>query len=199
MPIRLDFKDDKLIIDVNFIMIDEFMKVKKYYNKSKQKVALDKAFLYIFFMYSLDEKNVFRDTDSRVKKEQVIYRVWKKKLEEPPVTKEEMKLIEDAAEAYIFFSTTEEERTIEEIDRKMEQIRYTIKNTKPKIMEQTNPNTGITSFVSNVDIINKAIKELPTLLEVKEKLIASMKRQSMSLRNKGGRTRTSFRERGLLD
>jgi hypothetical protein len=77
MPIKLNFREERVIIDVNFLLIDAFLELKKFYGKDKKK--LDKAFYYIYFMYSLDEDNIFRDLDSRVKTEQVIYKVWGKK------------------------------------------------------------------------------------------------------------------------
>jgi len=197
MPIKLTFIEDRIQIDVNFLQIEELVNLKKFYG-SKRKVKMDQSFLYMYYMYSLDEENSFRDLDGEMKKEQAIYRVWKKREKEPPFTKEESELFYKAADAYILFSSTEEERAVEELNRKMEQMRKTIKDTKPKIVEQMNPTTGITSFVSNMDIINKAIEKLPSILEVKEKLIASMKRQNMNTRNRGGRNQTSFREKGLL-
>jgi len=194
--IRLDFKDDRLIIDVQFIQVPEFLEVKDYYGKEKAK--LDKFFLYIYFMYSLDENNTFRDISSNVKTVQVIYRIWKKKLEVPPFNKEELKLLDKASDAFITRSSSEEERMVAEIDRKIEQIRKTVEDTRPKIIEVFNDRTGETKFVTNMEILNKAINSIPSILETKEKLIASMKRQSFNLRNKGGRSRTSFREKGLL-
>jgi glutathionyl-hydroquinone reductase len=197
MPIKLNFKDDRIIVDVNFLQLEEFIAIKNFYG-AKKKDKMDKLFLYIYYMFSLDEENSFRDLDGKMKKEQVIYRVWKLRDADPPFTEKEKELYNAAADAYVLVSSTEEERAVEELNRKMEQLRETIRDTKPKIMEQINPNTGVTSFVTNIDIINKAIKELPTILEVKEKLIASMKRQSINTRNRGGTKQTSFREKGML-
>lgn len=197
MPIKLSFIEDRIQIDVNFLQIEEFVHVKKFYG-TKKKAKMDQSFLYMYYMYSLDEENAFRDLDGEMKKEQAVYRVWKKRAKEPPFEGKELALFEAAADAYILFSSTEEERAVEELNRKMEQMRKTIKDTKPKIIEQVNPTTGILSFVSNMDILNKAIEKLPSILEVKEKLIASMKRQNMNTRNRGGRSQTSFREKGLL-
>jgi len=196
MPIKLNFKDDKLIIDVNFVQLEEFMDIKEYYKKDKSK--LDKMFLYMYYMYSLDEENDFRDLDSRVKGEQAVYRIWKRREKYPPFNKKEQELFDKAADTYILFSSTEEERMISEIDRKIEQIRKTVKETKPRIVEQMNDKTGEIKFATNMEILNKAINSIPTILETKEKLISSMKKQSFSTRNKGGRSRTSFREKGLL-
>ena len=197
MPIKLVFVEDRIQIDVNFLQLEEMVALKKFYG-SKRKTKMDQSFLYMYYMFSLDEENAFRDLDGEMKKEQAIYRVWKKREEEPPFTLDERELFNAAADAYIMFSSTEEERAVEELNRKMEQMRKTIKDTTPKIMEQINPTTGITSFVSNMDILNKAIEKLPNILDVKEKLIASMKRQNMNTRNRGGRKQTSFREKGLL-
>ncbi|MCK5788528.1 MAG: hypothetical protein KAH32_05995 [Chlamydiia bacterium] len=196
MPIKLQFKDDRLIVDVNFVQIEEFLNIKEYYAKDKTK--LDKMFLYIFYMYSLEEDNTFRDLDSRVKSEQAVYRIWKKRLPKPPFSKKEETLFEEASSAYILFSATEEERMVYEIDSKIEQIRKTVKETSPRIIEQVNDKTGEIKFATNMEILNKAINSIPMMLETKEKLISAMKKQSFSLRNKGGRSRTSFREKGLL-
>jgi hypothetical protein len=196
MPIKLNFKNDKLIIDVNFLQLEEFTLIKEYYGKDKTK--LDKMFLYMFYMYSLSEENDFRDLDSRVKGEQAVYRIWKTREAIPPFNKKEAKLFENAVDAYVLFSSTEEERMVSEIDRKIEQIRETVKNTKPRIVEQTNDKTGEIKFVTNMEILNKAINSIPTILETKEKLISSMKKQSFNTRNRGGRSQTSFREKGLL-
>jgi hypothetical protein len=197
MPIKLNFKEDRIIIDVNFLQLEDFVAIKEYYGP-KKKSKTDKMFLYIYYMFSLSEENAFRDLDGRMKKEQVIYRIWKSRDAEPPFDKKELSLFNKAADAFILHSSTEEERAVEELNRKMEQLRETIRDTAPKIVEQINPSTGVTSFVTNIDIINKAIKELPTILEVKEKLIASMKRQSINTRNRGGTKQTSFREKGML-
>ena len=195
MPIKLNFIDDRIIIDVNFLSIEEFTTLKEHYGASKQK--LDHMFLYMFYMYSLNENNIFRDLDNRLKKEQAIYRIWKKREKEPPFSKKELEMFNKAVDAYILFSTTEEERMIAEIDRKIEQIRMTVKNTEPQILEQMNDKTGEVKFVTNMEILNKAINSIPTILETKEKLISSMKKQSFSTRNRGGK-QTSFREKGVL-
>ena len=195
MPIKLNFKEDRLIIDVNFISLDEFMVIKEHYGTNKQK--LDRMFLYMFYMYSLDESNIFRDLDNRLKKEQAIYRIWKKREKEPPFNSKELTLFDEAVDAYILFSSTEEERMISEIDRKIEQIRKTVKETKPRIIEQVNDKTGEVKFATNMEILNKAINSIPVILETKEKLISSMKKQSFSTRNRGGK-QTSFREKGVL-
>ncbi|MCK5788256.1 MAG: hypothetical protein KAH32_04630 [Chlamydiia bacterium] len=197
MPIKLNFVDEKIQVDVNFYQVEEFVSLKTYYGNEK-KLKMNQVFLYIYYMYSLDEDNAFRDLDGSMKKTQIVYRIWKKREEKPPFDKKELPLIEKAIDAYLLYSAVEEERIVEGLNRKMEQIRYAIDNTTPKILEQINPNTGITSFVSNVDILNKAIEKLPVILEVKEKLIASMKRQNMNTRNRGGVKKTSFREKGLL-
>ena len=196
MPIKLNFKDDRLIIDVRFLQLEEFVALKEFYGKDKKK--MDQTFLYMYYMYSLDEENTFRDLDSRVKGEQAVYRVWKKREAQPPFTKEEKELFEKAVDAYVMFSSTEEERMISEIDRKIEQIRKTVKSTEPQIVEVVNEKTGEIKFVTNMEILNKAINSIPTILETKEKLISSMKKQSFNTRNRGGRSRTSFREKGLL-
>ena len=196
MPIKLNFKDDKLIIDVNFVQLSEFMDIKKHYDKDKTK--LDRLFLYMYYMLSLDEENDFRDLDSRVKGEQAVYRIWKKREAIPPFTKKEKELYEKAADTYVMFSSTEEERMVNEIDRKIEQIRKTVKSTEPKIIEVINEKTGEIKFATNMEILNKAINSIPTIIETKEKLISSMKKQSVNTRNRGGRSQTSFREKGLL-
>jgi len=194
--ITLDFKEDRLIVTVKFVQVPEFLEVKNYYGKDK--VKLDRFFLYIYFMYSLDENNTFRDISSNVKEQQVIYRIWKKKLDGPPFSDEEIELLEKASDAFIMRSSSEEERMVAEIDKKIEQIRKTVEETNPKIIETYNDRTGETKFVTNMDILNKAINSIPSILETKEKLISSMKKQSFNTRNRGGRNRTSFREKGLL-
>ena len=71
-----------------------------------------------------------------------------------------------------------------------------IKDTTPKIEENTNPTTGAVTFSSNVDILTKAMEKIDSLMVTKSKLEAKLRNESSGKGSVRGGKKPSKLERG---
>ena len=99
---------DKVILDKNIVLIDEFNNILKYAEKKKKPELGNSMLLYVYFCCDLTDDNFLKDTDYRIKPQQALIRAFKDK--DYKFTKEENKLIEAAIDAYNFFNESAGER-----------------------------------------------------------------------------------------
>ena len=91
--------------------------------------------------------------------------------------------MEAAVNTYIKYSKTAEERILELFDIKAEELRKVLDSTKPETEE--NSKDGVTTFVTNTDIITKGLKELDFVKKQKVNVINAVRNEAMSQRVRG--------------
>ncbi len=94
--------------------------------------------------------------------------------------------IQKALDAYLKAYETPEARVLKLFNSKIDQLSTMIKDTTPKIEENTNPTTNAVTFSSNVDILTKAMEKIDSLMVTKSKLEAKLRNESSG---KGGSVR----------
>ena len=98
--------------------------------------------------------------------------------EEYPYPNEVQDKITAALNAYLKAYETPEARVLKLFNSKIDQLSTMIKDTTPKIEENTNPTTGAITFSSNVDILTKAMEKIDSLMVTKSKLEAKLRNES---------------------
>ena len=180
MPVKFKFRKEKIIIDPVFFMFHEFTGIWNW-DKSKGKDKANKLFYFIFFLCDLTEENNFRDIPAEKREKEVLYRVYKDRGHVFP--KKEYELLSKAIKCYIENNETSDERILTAFDSKSEEQRKLLEDTKFETIE--NEVDGVSSFVSNSDIITSGLKELDYVKKQKSAVIASIKKDAMSQRVRG--------------
>lgn len=183
MPIRFDFRKEKIITDPVFFMFDEFKNIWNLDN-SDDKDKANKLLYFIFLLCDLTEKNPLKDTPADKKESEALHMVFKDRSH--TFTKKELNLLEPAINCYIKYNEMVEERLLLVFDEKAEELREVLETTEFETCE--NDVDGVLSFVSNSDIITNGLKELDSVKKLKASVIAAIKKDAMSQRVRGKAT-----------
>jgi hypothetical protein len=177
--------DDKVCVDPNIKLIEEFDNILLYGKKKKNLELSNRMLIYVFYCCDLSEDNPMRDIDFRMKPEQAMSRAFRN--EKSSFTKEEQNLIDAAIDAYNFFNETSAERAILAIDKKIDEARTTLEGAQVEIIRNTNENTGVTTFASNENIIGNLAKQIGEMMTLKIQLTNAAKKLENTGRVRGGK------------
>jgi superfamily I DNA and RNA helicase len=144
--LKFTLLNEKVCIDPNIKMIDEFNDILLHGKKVKDDNLAFRMLLYVFYCCDLSDDNLMRDVDYRLKPEQAMVRAFQGKKKK--FTKVEEALIEAAMDAYNFFNETSAERAVLAIDKKIDEARTVLEETDVEIVRNTNASTGAISFGS---------------------------------------------------
>ena len=165
--ISFTFKDNRLQIDHIFMMVPEFVAIWKS-DKKDRKPKANQILLYLYLMSDLSDECPTKNLDQATKDSQCRFMAFGAKDRE--FSEQEWKLINPGLDAYVLLNQTSEERLFPIYDEKIDQLRDVLKDTTPQIIENVNDKTGVTSFTTNVAIINAALKEIANLVKAKQDL-----------------------------
>lgn len=165
--IKFTMKEGRLQMEHTFLMVPEFVDIWEW-DKTKDKKKAHKLLFYVYLMCDLNEECPTKDLNLSNKDQQCRFLVFKDKGYQ--FKDDELVLVSKAIEAYILLNEIPEERMLRTYDEKMDQLRELLGDTLPVIRENTNENTGMINFTTNVDIINKALKEVSNLVKAKHDL-----------------------------
>jgi len=186
---------DKVVLDKNIILIDEFNDIIKFGLKKKNEELSNSLLLYVFFCCDLTEENFMKDVDFRQKPTQAKSRAFKNK--DYKFSKEEEKLVNAAIDAYNFFNETASERSDIALDKKIDEARVMLEETALEVIRNTNPQTGEVKFVSNESIITKIAEQIESLMSLKLKIKTTATKILSTSRVKGDKG-SSLIERGVF-
>lgn len=188
--LKFTLVNNKIALDPNIVLLEDL------HNLYKEKRG-EKLLQVIYFMYSRDTENPFRDLDQITIAENVISSVFKKKsLTELNLTAREAKLFSKAEKIFIKHNITSEARLEKAIDKKLDEISTMLNDTTPTI-EESVTKSGEVKFNTNLTIILNLFTKIETIMKSKSVLQAAIRKQEGTGRIKGGGT-TSFREMGML-
>jgi superfamily I DNA and RNA helicase len=193
--LKFTLLNEKVCIDPNIKMIDEFNDILLHGKKVKDDNLAFRMLLYVFYCCDLSDDNLMRDVDYRLKPEQAMVRAFQGKKKK--FTKVEEALIEAAMDAYNFFNETSAERAVLAIDKKIDEARTVLEETDVEIVRNTNASTGAISFVSNESILNNLAKSIGDLMTLKISISNAAKKLETSGRVRGNKG-SSLIERGNL-
>lgn len=164
--ISFEMKDGRLQMTEQFLMIPQFVDIWER-DKSKTKDHANKLLFYIYLMCDLSESCPTKDLDQSMKDSECRFLAFKAKNYQ--FNQEDLQYVQDAMDAYILFNETAEERILKVYDKKLDEVRTMLDRTQPQMSEGIN-NSGVTVYTTNVDIINRALKEISNLVKAKNDL-----------------------------
>ena len=190
--LHFDMQNQIAVVDAtNVILIPELGRL-----YTKLNLALrDKVFTYIHVVAQIDTKAPFFSADPEEIRDLALRNYFN---EEVPFPDRYANPIENALTAYIKAYETPEVRMVKIFNEKIDQLRKLIKDTTPEIVKVTNPNTGVVSFSSNVDILTKTMEKIDSLMATKERLEAKIRRESEGKGSFRGNKKPSRLEREAM-
>lgn len=186
---------DRVILDKNIILLDEFNNILKYGEKKKNLDLANSMLLYIYLCCDLSEENPMKDVDFRQKPQQALSRAFKDKNKK--FTLVEQELLDSGMDAYNYFNETAAERSEIAIDKKIDEARSKLEETKIEVVRNQNPQTEVVSFVSNESIITKIAQQINEMMSLK----LTMKQTAMKIQSTSrvkGNKGSSLIERGIF-
>ncbi len=180
MALRFKFRKERIVTDANFFLFHEFEAIWKW-DKTSHRVKSNKMFYFIFLLCDLSEDNPLRDVHAEKKEEESLFRAYGDKKHK--FTPKERSLVSDAVDCYIKYTKTAEERILEAFDNKAEELRDVLDGTLPETVE--NEKDGVTTFVSNTEIITNGLKEIDSIKRLKINVIAAVRKEAMMQRVRG--------------
>lgn len=192
MPISFEIKKERIVTDAKFFLFKEFVDIWNW-DKSEQKDKAHRMLRFIFLLCDITEECQLKDVPANKRESEALFHAYKDK--NYKFTKKERALVEAGISCYIKYNETAEERLLDEFDHKAEELREKLEDTTPEAVK--NCDKGVTSFVSNSDIITRALKELDTVKKSKISVISAIKREAMTQRVRGAAA-LSPNSRGLI-
>jgi len=190
-------------------MISEFTDILDYTKEKDDEDLGMRMLLYVFYCCDLTDNNPLRDVDYRLKEEQALSRAFpgrKKKF-----LKKEKEFLDAAIDAYNFFNETALERATLAYDKKIDEIRTLLENTKPEVHavfedhlcescvmqggEELSEVRVVDKYVSNDKIIANFAKQLTEMAVNKLKALETAKKIENTGRVRGDKG-SSLIERG---
>ena len=164
--ITFTMKSGRLQMEESFLMVPEFVTIWKS-DKTKDKKNAHKLLFYVYLMCDLTENCPTKDLGQETKDAQCRFMAFGTK--DYIFNGREEVMVIDAIDSYVLLNEVPEERMLRTYDAKIDQIRILLDATKPAIQEGLNKD-GNTIYSTNVDIINKALKEISSLVKAKHDL-----------------------------
>ena len=192
MSLTFTLRKERIITEPKYFLFKSFTDIWKW-DKTENKDKAHKMLRFIFLLCDITEECPLKDVPEEKRESEALFHAYKDK--EYKFTKKERELVSAGIETYIKYNESAEERLLGEFDNKADELRDKLEETMPETAE--NKNSGVISFVSNSDIITKALKELDTVKKSKINVISAIKREAMSQRVRGAAS-LSPNARGLL-
>jgi len=192
MAYQFEFRDEKIVIDFRFYMFKEFVDIWNK-DKSKEKLNANRMLYFVFLLCDIGKDNPLKDIPSEKRESESKFRAYRNK--EKEFSLEDIGLLEPAIKIYVELNTTAEERLLEALDKKAEQLSKILENTLPETV--TNSENGVVSFVSNSKIITDALSKLSKIRTNREIVVSAIKKKAISQKIRGGLTLSPL-VRGLL-
>ena len=189
--IRFTIVKNKIVLDPNIVLFKDLHDL--------YKLPRGEKFLQvIYYMYSREGDNPFKNVSQIVLEENVLQAVFHKaSWEELEATDKEEKAYDKAKDIFIKYNETSESRLEKSMNKKLDEISKMMDDTEPAI-ERNFTKSGEIKFTSNLGIILSMFTKIETIMKGKAVLQNAIMKQEAAGRVKGGGT-TSFRERGMLD
>lgn len=164
--IKFTMKDGRLQMTQEFLMIPEFTDVWNR-DKTKEKQHAHDILFYVYLMCDLQDDCPTKNLDKIVKDQHCRFMVFKDKAYQ--FTDKDLPYVQAAVTAYTLLNETSEERILQVYDAKIDQLRIMLEEVTPVIREGVS-NAGVATFTTNVDMINRALKEVSNLVKAKNEL-----------------------------
>jgi hypothetical protein len=185
-------RKEKIVTDERFFLFKPFVDIWEW-DKTDDKEKAHKMLRFIYLLCDITEECPLKDVPSQKRESEALFHAYKDK--EYKFTKKEHELVTAGISCYIKYNESAEERLLSEFDNKAEELRSKVEETMPETLE--NFKNGVISFVSNSEIITRALKELDSVKKSKIAVIGAIKREALSQRVRGAAA-LSPNARGLI-
>lgn len=192
MGVSFTIRKERVITDEKFFLFKPFVDIWEW-DKSEDKEKANKMLRFIYLLCDITEECPLKDVPTQKREAEALFHAYKDK--DYKFTKKERELVEAGIECYIKYNETAEERLLGEFDNKAEELRAKLEETMPETVE--NFKNDVTTFVSNSEIITRALKELDSVKKSKIAVISAIKREALSQRVRGAAA-LSPNSRGLI-
>jgi hypothetical protein len=192
MSYQFEFRDEKIVTDFRFFMFEEFTDIWTK-DRSKDKVKANRLLRFIFLLCDIGKDNPIKDVDISKRESEAKFRAFRDI--DRQFTDDERDLLEPAIKLYTELNMVTEERLLEALDEKAEQLGDVLENTVPETV--TNVENGVVSYASNSKIITDGLSKLSKIRTNREKIVAAIKKQAITQKVRGGLTLSPL-VRGLL-
>lgn len=180
MAIVFEIHKERIVTDAKFFLFKPFVDIWEW-DKSETKDKAHKMLRFIYLLCDISEDCPLKDVPISKRESEALFHAYKDK--DYQFTKKERALVEAGIKCYIKYNESAEERLLSEFDNKAEELRNKLEDTMPEALQ--NVNKGVTTFVSNSEIITRALKELDNVKKSKISVISAIKREAMSQRVRG--------------
>jgi len=188
--LKFTISKGKLVLDPNIVLFKELHDL--YKEKDGQKYLQ-----LIYYMYSRDPDNPFRDMSKLALDENVLRTVFNQSSwDDIKMTPKISDRYELAKDLFIKYNTTTESRLETSMDKKLDEIAILLDDTEPVIDQATVP-SGETKFNTNLTIILNLFSKIDGIMKSKGILQNAILKNESVGKIRGGGT-TSFREMGVL-
>jgi oligoribonuclease NrnB/cAMP/cGMP phosphodiesterase (DHH superfamily) len=191
--VAFEVKKERIVTDAKFFLFKPFVDIWEW-DKSERKDKAHAMLRFIFLLCDITEECQLKDVAFSKREAEALFHAYKDK--NYKFTKKERALVEAGVACYIKYNESAEERLLDEFDHKAEELRGKLEDTMPEAI--TNVNNGVTTFVSNSEIITRALKELDTVKKSKISVISAIKREALTQRVRGAAS-LSPNSRGLIN
>lgn len=192
MSLAFNIRKERIVTDPKFFLFKAFTDIWEW-DKSENKDKAHKMLRFVYLLCDITEECPLKDVPVSKREAEALFHAYKDKSYK--FTKIERELVSAAIDTYIKYNESAEERLLSEFDWKAEELRNKLEETMPEA--ETNIINGVTSFVSNSEIITKALKELDSVKKSKIAVISAIKREALSQRVRGAAA-LSPNSRGLI-
>ena len=167
----MKFSEDiyRVVPDPSSLMLAELMDIWKA-DSSKDKQQACEILTYIHLVSQIDSDAPFASSAETEVRQLATMNIWRDEKGRP--SQEELEPFESAVIAYRQAYETEERRAVRVYKNKIDQLTQLLEDTIPAIVKT---NSG---YKTNVDIINKMMKEMTNLMDAKENLEARIRKSS---------------------
>lgn len=193
MPIKFNFRNQRLVLEPVVYMFEEFTDILSW-DRSEDKDKAHAIFYFIFLMCDLSEENVLRDEDPKLKQGKAMKYAFGSKKNK--FTKREYELVAAGLECYIKYNNSAEERVLFTFDKKTEELLSELDEAVPETIKFFTKKGE--RFATNAKIINDGMKEVANLKNLKTAVIAAIKREAMSNRVRGAVTLTPLSKGNVM-
>lgn len=162
--IQFGVQNLKLFVDAPLLMVPAFRALLED-DSSPDKANGTADLLYVYLLSDYGMLNPLRDLDYNEKESSALrYAYADGKL---PTNEKRLELIENARSVYRHLNETSERRLSAVIDKQIDQLRELLDQTKPEIIVQKNAKGETEGFVSNIKLIQEAIREVEKMVKAK--------------------------------
>ncbi len=143
-------------------------------DKSKKKTTATKAILYVFFCEDLSDKNPLSQLSYNEKHKHCLLRAFGDMFYdiEQQLGTEWSVAIKTARASYYKNNVADALKDVATLNKKMDELGEMLLDTEPEIRRNVNSKNDKVSFSTNIEIINKALNSVISMIQSKASLLA---------------------------